>query len=133
MWLPRALTALGGAALLGSLWLTWFRYEEETLVPVDGASIDVFVGADSANAWELLSAPENVALAAIGLVAMAALVRPVAALAVRVLGAVAVALVVFRVVSPPEAGFGASTGAFVALAGALVALAGAWLVRRDVA
>ena len=99
---------------------------------IDGDSIDVFVGADSATAWELLSAPETVTLAAIGLVAIAVLVRPVAALAVRVLGAVAVAIIVFRIVDP-DIGFTATTGAFVALAGALVALAGAWLVRRDVA
>jgi hypothetical protein len=132
MW-ARAVTAFGGAALLGSLWLTWFRYEQETRVPIDGDRISVFVGADSASAWELLSAPENVALAAIALVALAALVRPVAALAVRVLGAVAVALIVFRLINPPESGFNATTGAFAALAGALVALAGAWFVRRDAA
>jgi hypothetical protein len=129
----RALTALGGAALLASLWLTWFEYGGATIAPVEDGRVDVLVGEDSSSGWHLLSAPEAVALAAIALVAVAASVRPVAARAVRVLGVVAVALVALRIASPPVAGFDAAAGAFVALAAAAATTAGAWLTRRDVA
>lgn len=128
--LPRALTALGGAVLLGSLWLDWYGFEpsspfgSDPVGIVDGA-ITIAVGPWSPTAWGMF-AVLDVVLATVALVAVAALVRPAAARAVRALGMVAAALVVFRLAVPPEDGLSIAAGGFVALAAAIFATAASW-------
>lgn len=127
---PRVLVALAGAVLLGSLWLDWYGFEPASPFGSDPVGIvqgmiTIGVGPWSPTAWGMF-AVLDVVLAAIALVAVAAVVRPPAARAVRVLGLVAAALVVFRLAVPPEDGLSIAAGGLVALVASVVATVAAW-------
>lgn len=115
---PRVLAVAGGAALLVSLWLSWYDLDIATGWTYYGAGAD-------ADAWESLVALD-VALATLALATpVIAFRRPSVAPA---LGAVAVALVTFLLIRPPGSTdqFTLAPGAALALAGA-VALCVPWL------
>lgn len=122
--------------LLGSLWLSWYRPVFPGLPPSDGAETGFHFlvdgkGFTTASAWNLLGVVDIVlALLALALAAVA--VRPITPWLPRLLGGLAVVLVVFRVVVPPADILEATTGAFVALGAALMVVI-AWLPRPDAA
>lgn len=120
----RALTALGGLALLASLWLTWFSIDVDEDVIVYGIS------SVESSAWSL--AWTDVVLATVALIALAALLRPVALRAIRVLGPLAVAVVGWELLTPPD-GSRAALGIYAALAAAILATAASWWSRRAAA
>ena len=135
MWL-RALAVLGGAALLGSLFLPWYEHFEHSVFIItrganDTESVRVLGTASGAldgsgvPAWRVF-AVTDIVLATIALATpVLAFRRPSLA---PVFGAVAVALVVFRLIEPPgleEVEFTLGPGAGLAIAGA-VALCVPW-------
>jgi len=135
MW-PRALVVLGGVALLGSLFLPWYElFEHSVFIITRGANDTESVwppGAASTSldgggvaAWRVFTVTD-VVLATIALATpVIAFRRPALA---PVFGAVAVGIVVFRLIEPPgpeEVEFTLGPGAGLAIAGA-VALCAPW-------
>ncbi|MBE2315007.1 hypothetical protein DVA67_003410 [Solirubrobacter sp. CPCC 204708] len=127
----RAFALLGGAALLGSLWLSWYeRFErsDAAFIVTRGANDTESVSLlgmrelDGVAAWSAFTATD-VVLATLALATpVIAWRRPSAA---PLFGALALALVVFRLIEPPgpPVEHTLAIGAGVALAGA-VALCG---------
>ena len=126
MWI-RALAVLGGAALLGSLFLPWYEHFERSVFIITRGVNDtetVTLGGGVV-AWRVFTVTD-VVLATIALsTPVIAFRRPSLA---PVFGALAVALVVFRLIEPPgpdEVDFTLGPGAGLAIAGA-VALCAPW-------
>lgn len=127
MW-PRALAVLGGAALLGSLFLPWYEHFEHGAFIITRRANDtesVSLGGGGVAAWRVFTVTDIV-LATIALATpVIAFRRPVLA---PVFGVVAVGIVVFRLIEPPgpeEVEFTLGPGAGLAIAGA-VALCAPW-------
>jgi hypothetical protein len=149
------LAGLGGAILLGSLWLKWYGFDVGPLIRSIGSrgsvATDALRGATlfGANdhvpditAWQAFSVLD-VILALIALLAIAVPVvtafssgpsKPVAfSLLSSVFCALAVLLVLYRIVNQPgsNALVAVKPGAWIGFAGALIAFAGSWLALAD--
>ncbi len=144
---------IGGVVLLGSLWLKWYGFDPNGLVPttINGRpgpplAISRFTGAGrlvpDITAWQAFSVIDILlallALLAIGVPLTSALARgPAKPIAFAVLsslgGALAVLLVLFRIVDQPgsNALVAVKAGAWIGLAGALITFAGSWLAMAD--
>jgi hypothetical protein len=117
----RLVTGLGGVILAVSLFLHW--YEDTTVVQVTNEGIGTFLGGGEYTAWEAFAVIDIL----LALVAVTTLAPKLA----RVTAAIGVALVVLRLLEPPDAAFEVRTGAWLGLAGALIAWAGAVRVSRS--
>ena len=124
--LGRALAALGALGLLTALWEPWYRIAGDPLAPVQ------------LTAWQVFSALD-IALAALAALAAGIALLDLTGRLERVgtmvfsAGAGALAITVFRLVSPPH-GPGAlepEHGAGLALISALVIVGGGWLIARS--
>jgi|tagenome__1003787_1003787.scaffolds.fasta_scaffold20968925_4 hypothetical protein len=129
------LACAGGAVLLVSLFLTWYGRDREAPPSGDGLA----VGLESTG-WQALTVID-VLLAAAALVAVAVPVvtaaarGPAKAVALDIIGSVtsalAVLLVLWRLIDAPADGLEVRSGAWIGLAGALIALAGCFLALKD--
>jgi hypothetical protein len=141
------LAGIGGAVLLGSLWLKWYGLDARALIRGGDSKrgalnvLDTFSTPDL-SAWQAFSAIDILlavaALLAIGVPISSALARspakPVAfALLASVAGFVAVLLVLFRIVDQPgsNALITVKSGAWIGMAGAVLALVGSSLALAD--
>jgi hypothetical protein len=133
---------IGGVVLLGSLWLKWYGIDSGAFA--DGSTLvsPGLAEIPSIDAWQAFSIVDVVlallALLAIGVPLTSAFARgpakPVAfALLSSLGGALAVLLVLFRIVDQPgsNALIAVKAGAWIGLAGALIAFAGSWLALAD--
>jgi hypothetical protein len=141
---------LGGLVLLVSLFLTWYGVDFEVTGPQTGSTFGVAV--EKASAWRWFSVIDVLlalaAVVAIAVPVVSALARgPARPIAIAVIAStvtpVAVLLVVFRMLFPPEAeglaiddlglqlSLTPGLGAWLSLAGAVLAFVGAWFSLRD--
>jgi hypothetical protein len=134
---------IGGVVLLGSLWLKWYGIDPAAFA--DGttpASPALAAKVPSIDAWQAFSVVDILlapaALLAIGVPLTSAFARspakPVAfALLSTVGGALAVLLVLFRIVDQPgsNALVAVKAGAWIGLAGALITFVGSFLALAD--
>jgi hypothetical protein len=113
------ITALGGAALLVALFLSWYG---------------------SATAWQSLTVADillaAIALFAIALLPITATLRvPALPLVLDALvalaGKVALVIVLIRMLSPPGAAEGLELGIWLALAASVAIVVGGWVAMRD--
>jgi hypothetical protein len=141
------LAGIGGAVLLGSLWLHWYGLDAGALIRGDdshstGWTLYAPLGGYGATAWQAFSVIDVLlaiaALLAIGVPVSSVLARspamPVAfALLATVGGAIAVLLVLYRIVDQPgsNALVAVKAGAWIGLAGAVITLVGSWLALAD--
>jgi hypothetical protein len=116
------IAALGGTALLVSLFFTWYSRDE------------------ALSAWQAFAITDMllalVALSALSVVPVTAAQRmPAVPLAldafVALAGKVAVLLVLIRMVSPPGDAEGLGAGIWLALAGSAAIVAAGWIAMRD--
>jgi hypothetical protein len=136
------LAALGGLALLASLWLEWYAFNATGWVDYrpDGTVQLLYVRGSSLTAWSVFTVTPYV----LALLALLAIAVPVTSLATRgpawsigtavlasAFGWIAVVLIAFRVLLPPDDLVEPTTGIYLSLASAIVAWVGSWLSMRD--
>jgi hypothetical protein len=137
-----AVAGAGGVVLLGSLWLKWYGIDPGAFADAGTLVSPALAEIPSIDAWQAFSIVDILlallALLAIGVPLTSAFARgpakPVAfALLSSVGGALAVLLVLFRIVDQPgsNALVAVEAGAWVGLAGALITFAGSWLALAD--
>jgi hypothetical protein len=135
------LAGIGGAVLLGSLFMKWYGFDASALAPgVAGRLLSRSVPA--VTAWQAFSITD-VLLAAVALLGIAiplvtavstSPAKPVALTVITsVAGTLGVLLVLYRIVDQPgdNALVAVETGAWIGLAGAVLTLVGAWLAMAD--
>lgn len=136
------IAGLGGLGLLVALFLKW--YEAEPAVAADGMpqTLSVLVGAEPVDVtgWQAF-AVVDVLLTLLALLALAVPLStlltkgPAKSIGTAVLasafGWLAVLIVAWRIVFPPEDHHLAGPGAWIALAAAVLGWVGAWLSLRD--
>ena len=142
------LAGVGGVVLLGSLWLKWYGFDADALVPkgeLEGPAknlVDTALATADITAWQAFSVTDVLlalfALLAIGVPLTSALARrPAKPVAFTVLGSVggvlAVLLVLYRLVDQPgsNALVAVKAGAWIGMAGAVLTLVGSWLAMAD--
>jgi hypothetical protein len=140
------LAGIGGVVLLGSLWLNWYGLDVGALAPEQERGtlgfLNTFTGPPQATAWQAFSVTDILlaiaALLAIGVPLTSALAKTTAKpVAFTVLsscgGAIAVLLVLYRIVNQPGSNelLAVKAGAWIGLAGAILTLVGSWLAMAD--
>jgi hypothetical protein len=137
------LAGLGGAVLLGSLWLKWYGFDADALAPKGAGVLSVLnTGTPSVSAWQAFSVTDILlalfAALAIGVPVSSILARTTAKpVAFTVLsscgGALAVLLVLYRLIDPPGSNelVALETGAWIGLVGAILTFVGSWLALAD--
>jgi hypothetical protein len=137
------LAGLGGIVLLGSLWLKWYGFDADALVPEgDGVLSVLNTGTPSVTAWQAFSVIDILlalfAALAIGVPVSSILARttakPVAfTVLASVGGALAVLLVLYRLVNQPGSNelVAVKAGAWIGLVGAILTFVGSWLAMAD--
>lgn len=138
------LAGIGGLVLLGSLWLKWYGFDAGPLIETTGAAgtRDLQRLVPDLTAWQAFSVTDILlalfAALAIGVPVSSVLARttakPVAfTVLASVGGALAVLLVLFRLIDPPGSNdlVALKTGAWIGLAGAILTFLGSWLAMAD--
>ena len=139
------LAGIGGAVLLGSLFLHWYGLDAGALVPFEHDNEAAsFVGSQipDITAWQAFSITD-ILLAAVAALALAlplvtAVARgpakPVAfGVIASAVGPFAILLVLYRIVNQPGSNEAVAvrSGAWIGLAGAVLLTVGAWLALAD--
>jgi hypothetical protein len=133
---------IGGLVLFVSLWLKWYGFAADALVPGDASFAATSGDIADITAWQAFSELDVIlallALPAIGVPISAALSSvPTAPVAFTVIATTAsffaVLLVLFRLLDQPGSNelVAVKYGAWIGLAGAVVALVGSWLAMAD--
>ena len=142
------LAGIGGVVLLASLWLDWYGIDVGALIrganPAGDGVLSVLntFSTPELTGWQAFSVVDILlalaALLAIGVPVTSALAhspaKPVAfALLATVAGALAVLLVLYRIVDQPgsNALVTVKAGAWIGLTGAILAFVGSWLALAD--
>jgi hypothetical protein len=136
------LAGAGGLILFVSLWLKWYGFDADALVPDDAFFTATNGDIPDITAWQAFSEIDVLlalfALPAIGIPISAALSKvPTAPVAFTVVGTcasfLAVLLVAFRLLDQPGSNelVAVKYGAWIGLAGAVVAFVGSWLAMAD--